>query len=81
MIHCTPVAESERSFWIVGIAIATIVWSMKVIETAKIIAARMSLLFLPLDSLMTVRLPPGAESCLRAGADGKSARTKIHPVG
>src|SRR5690348_4675380 len=45
MIHCTPVAESERSSWIVGIAIATIVWSMKVIETAKIIAARISLLF------------------------------------
>jgi hypothetical protein len=33
------------SFCSVGIAIATIVWSMKVIETAKIIAARISLLF------------------------------------
>src|SRR3954451_14987086 len=52
MIHCTPVAESERSSWIVGIAIATIVWSMKVIETAKIIAARISLLFLAGDWLM-----------------------------
>ncbi len=47
MIHCTPVEESERSSCRVGIAIATIVWSMKVIETAKIIAARISLLFLP----------------------------------
>ena len=46
MIHCTPVVESERSSCRVGIAIATIVWSMKVIETAKIIAARISLLFL-----------------------------------
>ena len=46
MIHCTPVAERSRSFCRVGIAIATIVWSMKVIETAKIIAARISLLFL-----------------------------------
>src|SRR5689334_25369266 len=52
MIHCTPVAESERSSWIVGIAIATIVWSMKVIETAKIIAARISLLFLAGDWFM-----------------------------
>ena len=60
MIHCTPVAESERSSWIVGIAIATIVWSMKVIETAKIIAARISLLFLPLVSFMAVRLPSRA---------------------
>ena len=40
MIHCTPVGESERSFWRSGAAIATIVWSMKVIATAKIIAAR-----------------------------------------
>ena len=54
MIHCTPVAESERSFCRLGIAIATIVWSMKVIETAKIIAARISLLFLPPVSSMTV---------------------------
>ena len=64
MIHCTPVAESERSFCRVGIAIATIVWSMKVIETAKIIAARISLLFLPPVSSMNVafdaslRTPP-----------------------
>ena len=53
MIHCTPVEESERSFCRLGIAIATIVWSMKVIETAKIIAARISLLFLPPLSLMS----------------------------
>jgi hypothetical protein len=30
-----------------GMAIATMVWSMKVIETAKIIAARISPLLLP----------------------------------
>ena len=47
MIHCTPVEERWTSSWIVGIAIATIVWSMKVIATAKIIAARISLLFFP----------------------------------
>ena len=38
MIHWTPVAERSRSFWMTGIAIETIVWSMNVIETAKIIA-------------------------------------------
>src|SRR6188472_4017184 len=59
MIHCTPVAESERSSWIVGIAIATIVWSMKVIETAKIIAARISLLFCAPDWFMPAPLPRG----------------------
>ena len=59
MIHCTPVAESERSFWIVGIAIATIVWSMKVIETAKIIAARISLLFWAGGWFMPPPLPFG----------------------
>ena len=53
MIHCTPVAERVRSSWIVGIAIATIVWSMKVIETAKIIAARISLLFWADDWFMS----------------------------
>ena len=43
MIHCDPVVERWTSSWIVGSEIATIVWSMKVIETAKIIAARISL--------------------------------------
>ena len=47
MIHCTPVEESERSSCSSGTAIATIVWSMKVIETAKIIAARTSFLLAP----------------------------------
>ena len=47
MIHCDPVVERWTSPWIVGSEIATIVWSMKVIETAKIIAARISFEFLP----------------------------------
>src|SRR5690242_11508129 len=59
MIHWTPVAERVRSSWIVGIAIATIVWSMKVIETAKIIAARISLLFGAEDWFMRAALPCG----------------------
>ena len=55
MIHCTPVEESERSCCNWGIAIATIVWSMKVIETAKIIAARINLLFSAGDWFMRER--------------------------
>lgn len=42
MIHCVPVAEKPRSFCSSGTASATIVWSMNVIDTAKIIATRTS---------------------------------------
>ena len=49
MIHCSPVEESERSPCSSGIAIATIVWSMNVIETARIIAARIRVLLEPSD--------------------------------
>jgi hypothetical protein len=52
MIHCDPVVERWTSPWIVGSEIATIVWSMKVIETAKIIAARISFEFFPLVSVI-----------------------------
>ena len=45
MIHCDPVAESPRSRWSAGIASATIVWSMKIIATAKIIATSTRVLF------------------------------------
>ena len=38
--HCTPVLVRSSSFWMFGTAIETIVWSMNVIDTAKIIAAR-----------------------------------------
>jgi len=40
MTHYEPVAVSERPCWIVGEAIATIVWSTNIIATAKIIAVR-----------------------------------------
>jgi len=43
--HCTPVLVRRSSFWISGAAMDTIVWSMNVIDTAKIIAARIR----PLD--------------------------------
>ena len=39
MTHCSPVEESSRSFCSSGAAIETIVMSMNVIATAKIIAA------------------------------------------
>ena len=41
-IHWAPVAESERSFCKSGTASATMVWSMNIIATAKIIATSTS---------------------------------------
>src|ERR1700733_5164042 len=38
-----PLEDRPRSCWIVGAAIETIVWSMKVIATAKIIAVKIRL--------------------------------------
>src|SRR5437763_11401328 len=45
MIHCAPVADSDRSWRRLGIAIATIVWSMNVIATANTLAASTRFLF------------------------------------
>src|SRR6476646_6832442 len=73
MIHWTPVAERVKSSWIVGIAIATIVWSMKVIETAKIIAARINLLFGAEDWFMRAALPRGPRFLAKEGL-GKPPR-------
>ncbi len=42
MAHCMPLLVRPRSAWILGAAIETIVWSMKVMATAKIIAVRIS---------------------------------------
>ena len=36
MAHCIPVSVSPSSRWMFGAAIETIVWSMNVIATAKI---------------------------------------------
>jgi hypothetical protein len=36
--HCMPLLDRPRSSWILGAAIETMVWSMKVIATAKIMA-------------------------------------------
>ena len=43
-----PLEVRPRACWIVGAAIETMVWSMKVIATAKIIAVRIRLLDGPL---------------------------------
>lgn len=40
MTHWVPLRDSASSSWILGLAMATIVWSMKVIATAKSIAER-----------------------------------------
>ena len=42
-----PLDDRPRSCWIVGAAIDTIVWSMNVIATAKIMAVRIRLLDWP----------------------------------
>src|SRR6202007_724382 len=42
-----PLLDRPRLCWMVGAAIATMVWSMKVIATAKIIAVRIRLLDRP----------------------------------
>src|ERR1700760_3215008 len=47
MAHCMPLEDRPRSCWIVVDPIDTIVWSMKVMATAKIIAVRMRLLDWP----------------------------------
>ena len=59
--HCTPVLDSPSSFWISGTAIETMVWSMNVIATAKIIAARIRPLGrLPVPLLADI-IPPCLE--------------------
>jgi hypothetical protein len=57
-----PLLDKPRSAWILGAAIETMVWSMKVIATAKIIAVRIRLLdrpptAAPLVTLMMARRP------------------------
>ncbi len=52
--HCTPVLLRSSSFWISGAAIDTIVWSMNVIATAKIIAAKIRFLEPPPVALMLI---------------------------
>ena len=49
-----PLLDRPRSCWIVGAAIDTIVWSINVIATAKIIAARIRLRDWPPVVLLTL---------------------------
>ena len=56
--HCTPVLVRPSSRWICGTAIDTIVWSMKVIATAKIIAARTKFLDRPPTAPLPAMMPP-----------------------
>ena len=53
--HWTPVDDRLSSRWMLGTAMETIVWSMKVIATAKIIAASTQLR--PCMLTLTVPLP------------------------
>src|SRR5579863_4854797 len=54
MAHCMPLLDRPRSAWILGAAIETIVWSMKVIATAKIIAVRIRLRDRPPAAVLTL---------------------------
>ena len=53
-----PLEDKPRSCWIVGAAIETIVWSMKVIATAKIIAVRIRLRDWPPPVLLLMSVLP-----------------------
>ena len=64
--HCTPVEERSSSFWSSGTAIETIVWSMNVIATAKIIAARMRFLLGALAATLAIAYPPVGRGTLAA---------------
>jgi hypothetical protein len=55
-----PLEDRPRSCWIVGAAIETMVWSMKVIATAKIIAVRIRLRDRPPMLLLIGFSPPQA---------------------
>ena len=68
-----PLDDRPRSCWIVGAAIDTIVWSMNVIATAKIIAVRTRLLDWPpapvvLLMLIAFLLPQDEAACARGRA-------------
>src|ERR1700729_2735384 len=59
MPHCMPLLDRPRSAWIFGAAMATIVWSMNVMATAKIIAVRISGLDpLPVTGLLPALIAP-----------------------
>jgi hypothetical protein len=51
-----PLLDRPRLLWILGAAIDTMVWSMKVIATAKIIAVRIRLLDRPPTAALPVTL-------------------------
>jgi hypothetical protein len=51
--HWIPVLVSPSSRWMFGAAIETIVWSMNIIATAKIIAARTRFLDRPRVACVT----------------------------
>src|SRR5215475_7131633 len=61
-----PLADRPRSRWMVGAAIETMVWSMKVIATAKIIAVRIK----PFDR---TPVPEGLMACIVSPRGRRSA--------
>ena len=57
MAHCIPVSVRPSSRWMFGAAIETIVWSMNVIATAKIIPARIRFLGRPVALIAVIATP------------------------
>src|SRR5258708_11125090 len=57
MAHCRPLLDRPSACWIWVGEIETIVWSMKVMATAKIIGARIRLRDRPPPVLLNVSLP------------------------
>src|ERR1700761_50338 len=82
MIHCDPVVERCTSCWIVGSEIATIVWSMKVIDTANIIAARISFEFLAgvAFTLKMIQEPSGYSSRKEASCPAGSLGCRLDAI-
>src|SRR4051812_48795835 len=92
MTHCTPLRLRSSSCWMFGLAMATMVWSMKVMATAKSIAVSARPLLRavvyravfgppgaggPKDSAVT--LPPGKElPTLAADLASSAARRDDH---
>jgi hypothetical protein len=54
--HCMPLLDRPRSSWILGAAIETMVWSMKVIATAKIMAVSTRLFDRPAEPAVLATL-------------------------
>ena len=83
MAHCIPLLDNPSSAWILGAATATIVWSMNVIATAKIIAVKIrprDLVPLALLSVTLIACSPHGSRLMRPVCVSCSLRTGGAPI-